>query len=162
PRGDQYQVAVGTQLAVGAPGVLANDIVNGSAPRAVLVSAPGFYSRFNLNPDGSFTYTPTAGFSGLDSFRYRITDGADASAADSNVAAVTLTRTDPVRVDGGNLDVVGSSGTDVIRLTPAGRAIRVEMHTPLGDLVRVATPPIGVSKFVQIDVTLKSGNDVLS
>jgi Ca2+-binding RTX toxin-like protein len=255
PRGDQYQVAAGTPLAVGAPGVLANDIINGSAPHAVLVSAPGFYSQFNLNSDGSFTYTPTAGYSGLDSFRYRVTDGTGSSAtgtvtlvvgsgsntpfarddayevpyaspmavpaargvlandidpngfalqatvvdppaagslalnadgsftftfppdffgsttftykandgtADSNLATVTLTRSDPVVVDGGNLDLTGSSGNDVIRLTPVGRAIRVEMHTPLGDLVRVATPPLGVSKFVQVDVTLKSGNDVLS
>ncbi|TGV62728.1 hypothetical protein EN803_36865, partial [Mesorhizobium sp. M2D.F.Ca.ET.160.01.1.1] len=36
-----------------------------------------------LNADGSFTYTPIAGFTGTDSFTYRAFDGHDYSAAAS-------------------------------------------------------------------------------
>jgi Ca2+-binding RTX toxin-like protein len=89
PRGDQYAVAAGTPLAVGAPGVLANDVINQPAPQAVLVSPPNYFTQFQLNPDGSFTYTPAPGFAGLDWFRYRIVDGGVASA----VATVALTVT---------------------------------------------------------------------
>jgi Bacterial Ig domain len=39
-----------------------------------------------LNSDGSFTYTPTAGYAGADSFTYEANNGL----ADSNVATVTL------------------------------------------------------------------------
>ena len=38
-----------------------------------------------------------------------------------------------VTVDGGNLDVFGTSGPDVIHLTQIGRKILVERHTPLGE-----------------------------
>ena len=40
-----------------------------------------------LNANGSFTYTPTAGYYGADSFTYKANDGT----ADSNVATVSLT-----------------------------------------------------------------------
>lgn len=39
-----------------------------------------------LNPDGTFTYTPTTGFTGTDTFTYRANDGT----ADSNLATVTI------------------------------------------------------------------------
>jgi large repetitive protein len=39
-----------------------------------------------LNPDGSFTYTPAADFSGTDSFTFQASDGS----ADSNTATVTI------------------------------------------------------------------------
>ena len=39
-----------------------------------------------MNADGSFTYTPTAGFGGSDSFTYKANDGS----ADSNVATVNI------------------------------------------------------------------------
>ncbi len=39
-----------------------------------------------LNADGSFTYTPAAGFTGTDSFTYLANDGA----LDSNAATVTI------------------------------------------------------------------------
>src|SRR6185369_5389718 len=39
-----------------------------------------------LNSDGSFVYTPTAGFFGVDSFTYKFNNGS----ADSNVATVSI------------------------------------------------------------------------
>jgi hypothetical protein len=72
--GDAYATDQGVDLTVAAPGLLANDLkggwlVNSNALRAVLQTAPGNGSA-TLNADGSFTYTPAAGFSGQDSFTY--------------------------------------------------------------------------------------------
>src|SRR5205823_5967160 len=41
---------------------------------AVLVSGPS-YGTLSLLGDGSFTYTPNAGFVGMDSFMYKLDDG---------------------------------------------------------------------------------------
>ena len=71
-----------------ASGILANDTdAEGDGLSAVLVSGPGAAEFFQLNADGSFSYSPNADFYGTDSFSYRVTDGADAS----GVSVVTLT-----------------------------------------------------------------------
>lgn len=84
---DSYSTNEDTALTVPAPGVLGNDTDADSNPlTAVLVSGPA-HGTLTLNPDGSFTYTPSANFSGADSFTYKANDGQ----ADSNVATVSLT-----------------------------------------------------------------------
>lgn len=79
---DAYSVAEDGTLGVAAPaGVLANDTdVEGDALSAVLVTGPSF-GILTLNADGSFLYTPNADFHGSDSFTYRASDGAAASAS---------------------------------------------------------------------------------
>ncbi|HLW65289.1 MAG TPA: Ig-like domain-containing protein, partial [Gemmataceae bacterium] len=52
---------------------------------AILVSQPSS-GTLTLNADGSFTYTPDAGFTGTVTFTYYATDGTN----DSNIATVTL------------------------------------------------------------------------
>ena len=85
---DSYSTDENTPLSVSAPGVLTNDTDPDSDPlTAVLVSGPSHSSSFALNADGSFSYTPTSGYSGSDSFTYKANDGL----ADSNVATVNLT-----------------------------------------------------------------------
>ena len=64
----------------------AEELVIGFALEARLVAGPA-HGKLKLNKDGSFTYTPTAGFSGADSFRYRVFDGHLDSAT---VAIVTI------------------------------------------------------------------------
>jgi hypothetical protein len=72
---------------VSAPGVLGNDTdANGNALTAILVSGP-LSGTLALSTNGSFTYTPTSGYSGPDSFTYKAND----STADSGTATVTLT-----------------------------------------------------------------------
>jgi VCBS repeat-containing protein len=83
---DTYSTAVNTTLTVSAPGVLANDRdPDGDPITAVLVSQPAD-GTLTFNADGSFTYTPAAGFSGSDSFTYQASDGQ----LQSNVATVTI------------------------------------------------------------------------
>src|SRR5262249_43906979 len=53
---------------------------------ATLLSGPG-HGSLNFHADGSFTYTPAAGYVGPDSFTYRVSDGMQTS----NPATVYLT-----------------------------------------------------------------------
>ena len=63
----------GRNLVRGAPGVLRGD--KGEHPlTAVLVSGSVRNGTVSLKPNGSFTYTPSAGFIGTASFRYKAKD----------------------------------------------------------------------------------------
>ncbi|HYR43605.1 MAG TPA: cadherin-like domain-containing protein, partial [Terriglobia bacterium] len=84
---DTYVMDQGTTLAVAAPGVLANDTdPDHDVLSAVLVSGPS-HGTATLNADGSFSYTPQAGFNGSDSFTYSAGDGI----AVSTPATVSIT-----------------------------------------------------------------------
>jgi len=72
---DGYATSEDTPLMVAAPGVLDNDTDAESSPlTAVLVTGPS-HGGLVFNSDGSFTYTPTANYNGLDSFTYSANDG---------------------------------------------------------------------------------------
>jgi VCBS repeat-containing protein len=86
---DSYSMAEDTPLAIDPPGVLVNDSdAEGDPLTAHLVQGPG-QGTLNLNPDGSFIYTPIPNFNGEASFTYRASDSQD----DSNVATATVTVT---------------------------------------------------------------------
>jgi alpha-tubulin suppressor-like RCC1 family protein/uncharacterized protein YkwD/plastocyanin/thiol-disulfide isomerase/thioredoxin/uncharacterized membrane protein YphA (DoxX/SURF4 family) len=83
---DAYAMDQDTTLRVPAPGVLTNDAdTEGGSLTAALVSGPS-NGTLSLNANGSFTYTPNAGFSGTDTFTYKASDGA----TDSSPATVTI------------------------------------------------------------------------
>jgi hypothetical protein len=85
-----YAVTENNPLQVAAPGVLKNDRgFNGNPLSAQLVTEPT-HGTLALNPDGSFLYTPSADFTGSDTFMYQAFDGIDAS----NMATVLLTIAD--------------------------------------------------------------------
>ncbi len=76
---DFYATEAATLLSVSAAnGVLAND-TDPSITSVVVVDNPTHESSFTLNADGSFTYTPDAGFVGWDRFTYKPTGGLDAA-----------------------------------------------------------------------------------
>ena len=85
---DAYVTDMDVQLNVPAPGILIND----SDPDGDSITVSGYEATsveggtVVVNPDGSFTYTPPAGFTGSDSFQYMNTDGE----FDSNIATVTI------------------------------------------------------------------------
>ena len=86
-RDDAYHTIPGVTLTVAAPGVLANDTDPGGNPLTASLVTSTAHGVLSLNTDGSFIYTPTAGYGGPDTFTYRAGDGASRS----NVASVTLT-----------------------------------------------------------------------
>ncbi|EER60540.1 putative outer membrane adhesin like protein [Acidovorax delafieldii 2AN] len=72
---DNYTTTRNTPLIVAAPGVLGNDSSPLALPLTVVpVSLPA-HGSFAFNLDGSFYYTPNAGFIGTDTFTYSAFDG---------------------------------------------------------------------------------------
>jgi CSLREA domain-containing protein len=77
---DAYSTDRDTPLIISQPGVLGNDTDADTDPlTAILVSGPA-HGVLSLNASGSFSYTPSPGYTGLDSFSYRAGDGASLSA----------------------------------------------------------------------------------
>jgi len=86
--GDTYYAKKDTALTVDAPGVRGNDYdPDGNALSAIKVSDPSHGTISNWNSNGSFTYTPTTGYSGADSFTYKVNDGS----LDSSTVTVSIT-----------------------------------------------------------------------
>ena len=84
---DDYSVVEGQVLTVTrAQGLLANDTdSDGDSISIYFYNRPSHGTAF-ANADGSFIYTPAAGFYGTDSFTYEATDGL----ATSDLATVTI------------------------------------------------------------------------
>lgn len=81
---DNYITDEDTTLVVNPPGVLAND-TGGPSLTTVLVSDVS-HGALTLNSDGSFSYTPTRDFNGVDQFTYKAHD----STGDSSETTVTI------------------------------------------------------------------------
>jgi Tol biopolymer transport system component len=106
---DNYKTRVGTPLVVDIPGVLGNDSdPDGDPLTASLVAGEGpSHGALAFNADGSFTYTPAAGFIGTDSFKYKANDGQ----ADSEDAAIVTIRVRPLPTGRIVYAVPGESGS---------------------------------------------------
>ncbi|MDA0739643.1 MAG: Ig-like domain-containing protein, partial [Nitrospirae bacterium] len=83
---DTYNGTQDTVLNQPAPGVLTNDSDPNGDPITAVLDTNASNGTVVFNADGSFTYTPTAGFSGTDSFTYHTHDGV----LDSSIVTVTL------------------------------------------------------------------------
>jgi hypothetical protein len=96
---DSYVTSFGQTLHVAAPGVLLNDTTPTDISVDVADSDPTSVggATININPNGSFTYTPDANspFSGMDSFTYYIQD----TTGDSVTFATVWIRVDAKAID---------------------------------------------------------------
>lgn len=90
---DSYTTPQDTLLSVDSiSGVVANDNPNsGVTAELAIGGAPLNAQTFTLNLDGSFSYTPAAGYQGDDSFSYHLSDGSNVS----NDVTVTISVTAP-------------------------------------------------------------------
>ncbi|HYH10594.1 MAG TPA: Ig-like domain-containing protein [Thermoanaerobaculia bacterium] len=68
---DAYDVATGITRVVAAPGILDNDVTNGAT---IASNTKPLRGTLTLGSDGSFTYVPNAGYVGIDSFSYTISN----------------------------------------------------------------------------------------
>ena len=140
---DAYGVTEDTPLTVEAPGVLANDTdPDGNALTAVLAGGVA-NGTLSLQADGSFTYTPNAGFSGTDSFTYRASDGAATSAPATVTLTVAAVNDPPVaRNDDAAATAGGAVRVDVLAndTDPDGDALTV---------TAVGTPSKGTAQVVE-------------
>lgn len=83
-----YNVVENNPLAVGAPGLLSGSVSPEGLPLTpLLVSGPthGTLASSTLPSDGSFTYTPAAGYTGTDSFTYILQDSNGLTSAPATV-----------------------------------------------------------------------------
>jgi Ca2+-binding RTX toxin-like protein len=84
---DNYSLLEGTALSIGSPGLLTNDSDPDCDSLTALLETGPASGSLALDPEGSFTYTPTPNFNGTVSFTYRADDGS----VSSNVATVMIT-----------------------------------------------------------------------
>lgn len=76
---DLYSVYQDNTLVVPAAGVLTNDVDVNHDPLTAVLFQTTTHGTLTLNSDGSFTYTPDAGYFGTDSFSYYAFDGTNNS-----------------------------------------------------------------------------------
>jgi VCBS repeat-containing protein len=114
---------------VGGAGLLADaGDDDDEALSVVLVTGPA-HGTLNLNPAGTFTYQPVAGFVGTDTFTYRAFDGAEYSDA----ATVTLTVFDAAPVATADAYFVPTSGLSV----GSAAGVLANDYDPDGDALSV-------------------------
>ena len=70
-RDDAYRVRAGRALDVRGHGLFRND---SGRPITLISHTSPAHGALSLNLDGSFRYTPAAGFTGTDTFRYTVSD----------------------------------------------------------------------------------------
>jgi hypothetical protein len=146
--GDSYSVIHDTTLTVStADGVLANDTDPNNLPlTAKLVSIPS-YGTLQLNSDGSFTYTPAAGYVGSDGFEYAASDGQYTSdsfvsiTVDGSISGQVWldSNEDGIEDDG----ETGMSGITVGLVTPDGATVSSTTTDANGDYQLAADPTYG-------------------
>lgn len=117
-----YTFTPGQALNVTAPGVLAGATsASGTTLTPILVTGPA-HGTLTLNNDGSFTYTPAAGFDGKDSFTITVSDG-----------TTTAVRPATVTVEGLDYRWVTNLYTDVLG-RPIGGETDAEVNYWLNQL----------------------------
>jgi len=106
---DAYSTDEDVVLSVGTPGVTGNDSDDADSFTSVIVATPAHASSFSLDPEGSFTYIPGAGFGGSDSFAYKAVDPWQES------SSVTVVLTINARADiSGFLSTQGSANPNTV------------------------------------------------
>lgn len=157
---DAFVAQPQAQLAIDAPGVLANDVdVEGDTISVVAWTQPG-NGTVSGNADGSFTYAADGGFCGEDAFTYTATDGVDTSAPTPVTVDATCANTAPV-ANGTLPDRVGETGQAVAFAT-AG-----VFSDPDGDTLTFDASGLPASLSIDastgvISGTLAPGDDIAS
>ena len=147
-----WATVAGEPLVMAAPGVLGNDTdVDGDDLTATGLSQPAGGS-VDLAADGSFTYTPDAGFVGKDTFTYEVSDGVDSSSP----ATVTITVKPAGGNGGGPLTsavagasapfTYGKTGSVIVSVAPAAATGKVELRNGT-DVVATATIASGQARL---------------
>ncbi len=140
-----YQVAVNGQLTVAANNGVLSDAYDdeGDAITASLASGPS-NGTLTLNADGSFTYTPNAGFVGTDSFTFTASDGN----SNSDLGTVTLSVSAP------------PTATDVSAVTTTGQPVAVNVLNNVSDASGAALTVSAVTQGAFGTVIINPDNTV--
>jgi uncharacterized protein DUF6923/Big-like domain-containing protein len=161
---DSYSATSDTTLNVPASGVLANDVGTGLSP--VLDTGPA-HGTLTLNANGSFSYTPTVGFSGTDTFTYFAEDQFGRESASPATVTVTINLpAAPVAVDdtytttADSALTIGAGGGVLVNDTGTGITVTSNTNPAHGTLTLPAdgsflyTPTFGYSGLDSFDYTI--------
>ena len=172
---DSYSTPQDTAHVQAAPGVLANDTDADSNPLTAVLDTDVSHGTLALNVNGGFTYTPTTGYTGPDSFTYHANDGT----ADSNVVTVSLTVTaaastlrgwwqfeNNVLDSSGNANNGTPTGTPTYVTGRVGQAISLNGTTQYVTVADAAsldlTTGMTLSTWIKPGVTVNTTQDVIS
>lgn len=147
---DSYSTAQDTVLTRAAPGVLTNDSDPEGATLTARLASTAAHGTLTLNADGSFSYTPTAGYSGSDSFTYQASDGTNSSAA----ATVTIT----VSAVAG-LQTIAMAPATVVGGSPSTGTVTLSSPAPAGGIsitLSEASPAVSVPANVTVPAGMSS------
>ncbi|RAI97710.1 gliding motility-associated-like protein [Chitinophaga skermanii] len=108
--------------------VLTNDIATNGGSLTASVVTPAAHGTFNLNPDGSFTYTPTPGYVGLDSIAYRACSNETPPQCDTAYVIITV-------VQGNRAPVVFNESVGTIRDIPVSGNVLANDSDPDGNVL---------------------------
>ncbi|WP_254721922.1 beta strand repeat-containing protein [Kovacikia minuta] len=143
---DSYVTTINRTLTIPTatiPGVLSNDAdVDGNTLAVFPVSLPT-HGNLLLNSDGSFTYTPTLNYQGVDFFTYQANDGFTNSA---NVATVTInvvTNAAPI----GNTDTYSVNQNNLITVSAANGVLKNDVDIDPLTANLVSNPGNGTLSF---------------
>lgn len=176
---DGYSVQHGQTLTVVAPGLLTNDSDGDGDALTALLMTPPARGSVTVNSNGSFSYTPEAGFAGTDSFTYVARDAVGNSLAPA-VVTIEVTGNGTVGdlvwrdLDADGVQDPGEPGHAGVTVTLyslseslVGTAVtdsngRFQFTAPVGDYYFVAARPSGYAftqQFGGVDHTLDSEVD---
>ena len=113
---DDFYSSTVSGITIAAPGVLANDVTDAATSAQLVTQAAN--GTVSLNADGSFTYTPNAGFAGDDSFTYcDVETSGCASTATVTISVSPFAADDSYTTVGGTVSVAapGVLGNDSLR-----------------------------------------------
>ncbi len=151
---DTYFTLQNTVLEVNVGGVLQNDTDMENDPlTATLVTDVPVGHTLVLNSDGTFVYTPQAGFSGQVQFQYRANDGF----SDSNLATVTI---EVLALTGATPTVNGTPGPDVI-IVRRNALDNTLLEVLVNGVVQTPEFPAPYSNFAQISINALGGDDTV-
>ena len=140
---DAYSTDFNTPLNIAASGVLGNDTdVDGDPLHVDLASVvQPANGAVTVNANGSFTYTPNANFSGVDTFTYQANDGT----VDSNAATVSVTVNPGMTFTSPPAALVGGPNDDTFIPTAGTTSIDGMGNTAIGDTVVFSNATSGVT-----------------
>lgn len=155
---DSYIIGPGTTFSVDAAGgVLANDVViGGYTLSAGLVAGPA-EGDLLFNPDGSFSYTPSASFDGLDSFTYSVSNGESVNSR----FTVTLTTGASLFIDPAGVSHVqpALASVDSDPLVGADDAPAAAPASYAASSQGTTVWPVALDAPISLDGLLSSGSD---
>jgi RHS repeat-associated protein len=159
---DTYNTNEDSTLIVDTPGVLANDNDIDTPPPsfiAGLVSGPSHASAFQLSDDGSFSYTAESNFNGVDTFTYRVFDGAlysDVAMVQIAIASVNdapVAQNQSVTTNEDTSKIITLSASDIDSPSLSFTVVNSPSHGTLGIVSAPNCAPAGFSSGCAATVT---------